>query len=296
LGHWTKRNNLKTTDGGLNWQSIRCPEIDQYGIIHFTNEKEGWAIGYNRNLMHSTDGGLTWQKKSYPGPEYGTSHLHGLTFNSTGKGAFLGAFCDLMLTDDNGQTWSTQRFGEDRYIDDHFSSVSITDNDHIWISGQRRITLDKYIGIMLYSSDGGATWEEKHFDSLNPFGRVFFINNQIGWMISTNSTLLHTSDGGRNWEKLNTNTTEAIVDFHFTDEMNGWLIEHLPNVQGGSEHFRIFKTTSDGGKTWKYQNFTVNLNKYYTNLSSLFFINPKIGWAVGSDGAILKTTTGGEPE
>ena len=49
---------IRTTDGGLNWQSVAVPAS---GKVSFTSQAEGWLINESENqLYHSSDGGLTW--------------------------------------------------------------------------------------------------------------------------------------------------------------------------------------------------------------------------------------------
>lgn len=87
---------------------------------------------------------------------------------------------------------------------------------------------------------------------------------------------------------------ENFSCIHFMDELNGLIVGFNGTI------FR----TSNGGETWIKTNHLVQGIKidlpdygwyYYDcwDLRKLQFVNDSIGWAVGNNGAILKTTDGG---
>jgi hypothetical protein len=50
---------MKTSDGGITWQSADLPTADK---INFTSQTEGWLLNAaNDELYQTTDGGLSWQ-------------------------------------------------------------------------------------------------------------------------------------------------------------------------------------------------------------------------------------------
>ncbi len=54
-GDWVFK---KTIDGGLTWTG------DSYGVgplhaIHFIDNNNGWAVGWNGNILHTPDGGTS---------------------------------------------------------------------------------------------------------------------------------------------------------------------------------------------------------------------------------------------
>ena len=52
---------------------------------------------------------------------------------------------------------------------------------------------------------------------------------------------------------------------------------------------KIYNTT-DKGNTWTKQSHPLTGEPFFR---SIFFVNKNLGWIVGADGIILKTTTGG---
>jgi photosystem II stability/assembly factor-like uncharacterized protein len=91
---------LKTSDGGLTWQSYDLPAT---GKITFTSPSDGWLMDADAELLfHTSDGGLTWQKAelgNYPLPKVslpaGTAlsgwQAGGLTWAATSNGACQGS-------------------------------------------------------------------------------------------------------------------------------------------------------------------------------------------------------------
>lgn len=116
---------IKTTDGGLTWQSSDLPIT---GEVRFTSPVDGWLVGRLADqLYHSTDGGLTWQLTELGGstlslPTYpaGTA-LSGWGTGTTGWAVTSQGLCTgdksspnftcqvdraLWQTLDGGQSWS----------------------------------------------------------------------------------------------------------------------------------------------------------------------------------------------
>jgi hypothetical protein len=108
----------------------------------------------------------------------------------------------------------------------------------------------------------------------------FFLLTQTGWgagVYPGPGMVIKTTDSGNNW--INQfSVTEAINDVYFTTPQNGWI---------SCSNGKIFYT-SNGGTNWILQSTGV-----YTFLNSVFFLSDSVGWCVGTQGTILKTTTEG---
>ena len=127
------------------------------------------------------------------------------------------------------------------------------------------------------TTDGGENWEEvRSNNSDTTYESMNFISDKIGW-ISTfpyPASILHTVNGGKNWAKYY--TPESFISISFIDSSTGW----------GASLGEIYITT-DAGKTWTPQ------RAFSTHLQKVKFIDKKNGFAIGSFGVILNTTTGG---
>lgn len=118
-----------------------------------------------------------------------------------------------------------------------------------------------------------------------PFGdsiqKVFFVDNQHGWMAPLNTTLLRTTDSGQNWEILYTDI--LFNDIHFIDPLEGWGVGRpgfVPSTRNSVYH------TIDGGLTWEIQ-----LADTFVS-TDVYFLDHLHGWAAGGD--LFHTADGGQ--
>jgi photosystem II stability/assembly factor-like uncharacterized protein len=130
--------------------------------------------------------------------------------------------------------------------------------------------------------DGGQNWTSHSTGVYEDLGSIFFIDENIGWVVGTSNTILKTIDGGSTWfnscESINISGNNQFTSVHFIDHNNGFITG-----------WDAFLSTKDGGENW-----TIYEQTYQENYLSLYFINPKIGWRVGTEGSIQKTIDGGE--
>ncbi len=134
---------------------------------------------------------------------------------------------------------------------------------------------------MLYTEDGGATWINQDPGIGDFFRDVFFIDAQRGWIAdSYNSQVLRATGGGNTWEPFGIGLPMYVESIYFLDANTGWL------AGGDNDHGRILYTT-DGGITWQEQ-YSGGLI-----LVGIDFADSLQGWAIGWNGAILHTETGG---
>jgi hypothetical protein len=135
------------------------------------------------------------------------------------------------------------------------------------------------------TSDGGYTWNG--VESLMVVS-LSFVDNNTGWGCfevpdpSVGGFLKKTEDGGESWiEQLYTLAApEYFGNVYFVNQDKGW-------ITGGSSPDSIMFTT-DEGENWNTQSIGSS-----AELNSIYFVDENIGWAVGNNGVILHTTTGG---
>lgn len=113
---------------------------------------------------------------------------------------------------------------------------------------------------------------------------VFFVNDNIGWIVG-NNTILKTTDGGDNWiQQTPAVANTRFYGVYFKDENNGWAVGKSVTGTAGRIHYTI-----DGGDNWLV---------YYTSGSlpwwSIDFADVNNGVIVGQEGQILYTNDGGQ--
>jgi photosystem II stability/assembly factor-like uncharacterized protein len=135
--------------------------------------------------------------------------------------------------------------------------------------------------------------------------KVFFLDENTGWVVGRNGVILHTINGGIDWLPQPSGTNENLIDVQFINKTTGWA----------ASVNRILSTTN-GGATWKdiWDTTTINLSEEESDtpandqsqaaMISFAFADAHRGWALalGLDPAtsrfstplILTTVDGGQ--
>lgn len=287
----------KTTDGGETWSNYypkyniidptkhhkqeNMPLFDiRYGIqsIYFKDSNNGYAVGgswdgWNRCIYSTSDAGATWQIKYSYAEQTG---LLSVFVNSLGKGWAVGFYGVIYMTEDNSYSWSQILSGKSSdWTGDWISSVFMINESVGWAGGFRKGTY--YKPIILKTTNGGKIWKtNSEFSNSSQIteSKIYFLNENIGWVKFKDVNTFKTTNGGVNWV-----STGAGDDMFFLNQDTGWTVFKGPGSNG------VFKTTNGGG-IW--------VQKCSVSSSSVFFSNLNSGWAVGEGGSVLKSIDTGE--
>lgn len=141
------------------------------------------------------------------------------------------------------------------------------------------------------TTDGGLTWTEQlnETDLVGDFyfRNIVFLNENIGFLGTLDSTFFKTIDGGENWTVVNNISPNP-------NAICGLDVVGSSTVYGCGAFFHpahIIKST-DSGSTWQF----IDMSAYADALVEIKFLTESIGYVGGksSTGAIiLKTTDGG---
>jgi photosystem II stability/assembly factor-like uncharacterized protein len=183
---------------------------------------------------------------------------------------------------------------------------------------------------ILKTTNGGTNWITLQNGPVglgHSYFSVFFLNENTGWIGSTNTPLakvMKTTDGGLNWSD---NIMELwLYDIYFKDSLNGigvgeasyycltsnggvnWVL-HSTERTGDFRRISIlnsdknkgFIVSSNGMNVYKTTNFGTTFDSvgYIPDLQTPYsiycseFINDSIGWAGGTYGLLYKTENGG---
>lgn len=138
----------------------------------------------------------------------------------------------------------------------------------VWVVGED--------GVLLVSTDGGASWSLRPTTSTRHLRAVARAAN-TGWAVGDGGTLLRSSNAGTDWVAQTSGTVQTLRGVAVFDAQRAWAVG-----DGG----RVLRTT-DGGTTWTAHASGVE------RLNGVAFASAQNGLAVGHGGAILRSTDGG---
>lgn len=259
------------------WTGVRRGQPGKdLNAVFFSDAKRGWVAGDGGFVSYTADGGRNWTPQVIETKDA----VNDLYFRNKEDG-YIVAGNSIFMTDNSGQSWRELR----RYFASDFGgavpelySVRFSGKKKGWVVGS--ISRDDVVvdSLVLYTNDGGATWQRQRVPTKEELIHLDFVSDKRGWMVGDGGTILSTSDGGETWTPQNSNVKATLYHVDFRNDRIGWAV----GKQG-----TILRTT-DGGETW----FTVEPLVRNT-LLSVQFVNENEGWIVGRGGVILRSEDAG---
>ena len=269
----------KSTNCGINWDSLLISGSYTYHYIHFFNRDTGLISGSNStsNLIWRTiDGGQSVQlvqmidvssvgkffflKEKVNGEYYGWMYYPGGS--------------QLRATTNSGLTWnSLPNFSSTA----HLNSIFFINKDTGWA------TITSYTNYIYLTTNGGVNWTGKYNGLNEVYYDIYFTNSLKGWVSGLINNICVTTNGGSNWGTQSVLSSYTSKLF-FLDSLNGWLetssttIAHTTN--GGGPITSAIPNNNFIASDYKlYQNYPNPFNpstsiKYY--LKSKSFVELKI--------------------
>ncbi len=262
---------MRTTNGGLSWADVTgdMPNVDLYCVAAL-DQQRAWAGTGDGRIVSTSDGGSSWTVRSYPGRQSpfingvwmfpgGTGYAQG---DPPGDGRFI-----VLKTTDFGSTWEhlasepAGSAGEAGWN----NAFWWTDASHGWFGTNRNRAWR--------TTDGGTTWGSAPTGSTNSYGIAFGDPNN-GLAVHDAGAITRTTDGGITWNGTASPTTDQIAAVTLVaGSTKAWL------TNGGSMY-----RSGNGGQSWSSQ----ALFPITGSLSHLSFADSSTGWAVTSDGEVLR--------
>ncbi len=144
-------------------------------------------------------------------------------------------------------------------------------------------------GLVLKSTDGGASWQRLETNSKTKFWGLHFFSDNVGlvgggetpWQNDDRSSgeILRTEDGGASWTRVYEGP-RRISDFSFLSDNLGYAA----GVGG------LLLKTTDGGRSWREAGQT----PLKAIVNALAFVSESCGLIVGAGGTAHITTDGGK--
>ena len=249
------------TDDGFETFTVQqvVPGDTWLRCMSFSSPTDGWVgtITTESRLWRTQDG-ETWKDMTPVLPAEPTA-VCGISSPSKdvvyGSGTqFPDRQAGILKTTDGGASWTSISMAThaNLLIDNFF-----TDELHGWVvGGKGGTTYSMLKPVVLFTSDGGRTWEDRLEDSgiAFPTGewgwKIQFLTPQIGFVSLENfsgAAILKTIDGGQTWERIEVTDPQENADLEgigFINEQVGWVGGWGPKQKGFSSG------TTDGGATW----------------------------------------------
>ena len=134
--------------------------------------------------------------------------------------------------------------------------------------------------------------------------RIFFLDEQRGWIVGEQGLCLATTDGGTTWQRRETGTTATLRDIRFNDEKNGWACgEGDPQAPAAKGHVVMGRAmlsgtllkTHDGGQTWEKTWIPTNFEITCVEASGAPILQVGISGGLSHlDGDITRSPDGGQ--
>jgi len=179
---------FRSTDGGITWsnQSSSCDE----GLITHRDRNNVFVAGSISNnlfgnLLRSTNGGVTWNTVSSGTTSF--QPLKNITFFDSLNGTMLGCFGTVYRTSDGGNTWPIYSNTGLYFL----YSASFTDKENCTV-----ICNANNRSIIVRTTNGGISWFQQKKITSEIMQKVFFINQNCGYISGENGIILKTTDGG----------------------------------------------------------------------------------------------------
>jgi photosystem II stability/assembly factor-like uncharacterized protein len=272
-----------TIDGGTSWERQPTGVRASLRSVHFLNPYTGWIAGReelpngggsNGVLLFTKDGGLKWQLmtlNSLPG-------LHRVRFVDNKTGYALGDGCEqfptgVFMTKDSGRSWQPlpgprcPGWLAGDFRDAQTGALGGAWNRLASVRGGRVIAAD-------VDTLGGRSVRDLHL-----MGSTGVAVGQGGLI------LLKDDKPGTTWSiadlKL-ARDVQANLDFSAVHGVGN-------HVWVGGRPGSILLHSADQGTSWEVQKTGQSLP-----LNGVFFLDDKVGWAVGELSTILATVDGGK--
>ena len=207
---------LHSADGGKNWQPQQSGTDKALTAVSFADGRHGFAVGAGGTVLTTVDGGRTWQRQDSGSKE----HLLAVHALNVERAFVVGAFGTILSTQDGGKRWRKHEINWEKllprlvrdsgYMEPNLNTLHFVGPNTGWIGGE--------FGSLLYSGDGGETWNARRYDSALPqILSLAFANEQTGWAVGQKGTFLMTRDAGKQWREISSRLGGDLYAISFDD-------------------------------------------------------------------------------
>jgi photosystem II stability/assembly factor-like uncharacterized protein len=247
---------FKTGDGGQTWsEQARGGSNDRWSSLAWLDTTTGYIEGYNMTsrapfILHSVDGGQTWQKLPIP---FTTGDINGLCLQPGGAlwvpvyDSEAHSYHTWYSAD--GVAWSEREISPASGA--RLRSIFFPTSETGYAAGDTGG--DHPIPLLMKSSDGGQTWQERPLPlAEGSLTDVFFLDELNGFTsgsIGDFGVILKTRDGGETWTESARfgGSSHNVYQVRMGNPMYGVARDTWSD---GKDFGVYFYETTDGGDSW----------------------------------------------
>jgi photosystem II stability/assembly factor-like uncharacterized protein len=279
---------LATNDAGVHWHR-QTSNSTGYSLnsVFFTGALRGFVVGSAGRILETTDGGTSWKVRTGIDTDAGRG-LNDIYFVTSSVGFIVGNTGLILRTTDGGTTWTRLLPG-----------VTGVDLLSVWATNLPGPEIRAWAvgagGEIVGTDDGGDSWQNTITPGVptQDLHAVVRLSKDNALAVGRQNTVAYTVLNGTAVEWL-----QAPPPSDFT-EFFGLAWRPVPPI--GSRAFgvgelsglpRILRSIDDG-QSWTIQDLPSSAVISGHGLLDVWFLDENHGWAVGRQGAILHTATGG---
>jgi photosystem II stability/assembly factor-like uncharacterized protein len=218
-----------------------------------------------------------------------------------GKVWAVGQNGKIVMSQDRGQTWSTQP----SHTTQSLFAVSFPEAEQGWAVGAA--------GTILHTTDGGTTWAAQSSGTDKDLLAIRFLEMQRGWAVGAAGVIVTTQDGGQRWQDRSLGADANLNDLYFLNSQTAWIVGEygtvLKTTNGGDTWEQIagkIPDTEEEGKSWEELMSAENVGAggvntatrgglgEEDNLFGVYFTDENQGWATSTGGRVFLSKDGGK--
>ncbi len=239
---------IRTTDGGDSWETLSDADTRFTSLCATPNRV--YAADWNGKVHRTVDHGMNWEVLSVAG-----SGLEQVFFLDDLRGFAAGSNGTMAKTTDGGNNWTPVSLP----VTDRLVGVFFINDQVGWVCP------DNYTNQILYTQNGGASWEFKTVPETSYWRNIHFEDALNGYLYGGSSgygLVYRTVNGGNTWALLH-NSTEAVTGF---------------DLQGSGNSSRLW-ICGPGGNIESAEYFPTDTHEPFGNHQMKIYPNPAAGEA-----------------